>query len=342
MAPSAVLPEVLAIMHARRKRTITTNSGLALKMAGVIVVILLLAGCTSLSAGVPNTQSAAAVAGVSTAEAQQGWMTAANVTVTPAPASPTQGPADNSTAAADNQAQTSAAVQFTGTVGIVPSGNNWEGVWRIDGHTAYVSPSTVVDEQRGGLGKGAQVEVEGWSRPDGSVDAGWIHVLSGVAASTPAAAIGGPNVTPTATATASATSDPATSVLANPQSAAPESENDSQGGNRSGRQLEFRGVVESLPASGLVGDWRVSGRIIHASAGTRIRQQHWALSRGALVQILGWLQPDGSINAASIDTKNPRSDGGPDHPGNGNDNGKGNDNGNGNGKGNDNGKDGGG
>lgn len=328
-------------MHARRKRTIETNSGSALKMAGVIVAILLLAGCAGMSAWVPNTQSAAAVPGVSTAEAQQGWIRAADVTVTPAPASPTQGPADNSTPAGDNQAQISAAVQFTGTVAIVPSGNNWEGAWRIDGQIVYVSPSTVVDEQRGGLGKGAQVEVEGWSRPDGSVDAGWIHVLSGVAASTPAAVIGGPNVTPaagnaptaapTATATASATGGLATPVPANPQPAAAESENDSQGGNRSGRQVVFRGVVESWPASGLVGDWCVSGRKIHATDGTRIRQQQWTLGPGALVQVLGWLQSDGSTNAASIDTKNPRSAGGPDNPGNGNGNGNGN--GKGNGKG---------
>ena len=57
------------------------------------------------------------------------------------------------------------------------------------------------------------------------------------------------------------------------------------------------------------------------------------------MQVIGWPQPDGSINAAQIETKNPNSAGGPEHPGNsGNhqgsgDNGQGNGNGNGNDKG---------
>ena len=339
-------------MHVSRQRTFATYRGPAFKLAGLIVPLLLLAGCLGMdvqglpgASGAPASRtpgapaSAALAPGVSTAEAGQGWRTAADVTVTPAPAGSDQGPADNATPSPDDQAQTITAVQFTGTVENVPGGNNWEGAWRIGGHTVYVSPSTVVDQQRGRLGQGAQVSVEGWSRPDGAVDAGWLHVLSGVDAGTPAPAVGGPNVTPpvgTATpvpATPQPLAGTATPVPATPQPAASESENDDQSWNRGGRQIVFRGVIEDLPASGLVGDWRVDGRVIHVSSGTRIRQQHWALGTGALVQLHGWQQPDGSIDASSIDTKNPRSAGGPEHPGNGNDKGNGNGNGNGNGKG---------
>lgn len=321
------------------------------------MVIVLLAGCSAVSAAGGTTQSAAAGAPtVSTAEAQQGWVTAADVTVTPAPGTPTPGAqADNSTATAA-QAQAGAAVQFTGNVTATPGSSNWQGAWQIGGHTVYVSPSTIVDQQHGTLGQGAQVEVEGWSRPDGSVDAGWIHVLSGAPAGTPAPNFSGSNVTPAASSGATATPAPgngatATPAPANAQGEEPEnkdqqeeSENNdnSQAANQNnGRRVVFRGIVESLPDSGLVGTWRVSGRDVHVAAGTRIRQQQWPLVQGALVQIIGWQQPDGSIDAASIDTKNPRSAGGPEHPGNngnGNGNGKGNGNGRGNGNGHGNGK----
>jgi hypothetical protein len=94
----------------------------------------------------------------------------------------------------------------------------------------------------------------------------------------------------------------------------------------------------SLPQPGVVGTWNVSGRYVNVSAATRIRHQHWALGRGAFVQVLGWQRPDGSIDAAQIETKNPKSAGSEiqgdgSQPGTPNGNGKGRGNGKGNGQG---------
>ncbi|NOZ27595.1 MAG: hypothetical protein GXP39_06015, partial [Chloroflexi bacterium] len=46
-------------------------------------------------------------------------------------------------------------------------------------------------------------------------------------------------------------------------------------------EYEFRGTVESLPSSGLIGDWVVSGRTVHVSAETRIDQEDGPVAVGA-------------------------------------------------------------
>jgi len=66
---------------------------------------------------------------------------------------------------------------------------------------------------------------------------------------------------------------------------------------------KFYGTIESLPATGLIGDWVVSGQTVHVTAATRIEQEHGPAVVGAYVEVKGWLQADSSVNATKIEVK---------------------------------------
>jgi hypothetical protein len=66
---------------------------------------------------------------------------------------------------------------------------------------------------------------------------------------------------------------------------------------------ELKGQIESLPSGGLVGDWRVAGRIVHVTATTIINQEHGAAAVGATVEVAGTVRADGSIDATRIEVK---------------------------------------
>jgi len=77
-----------------------------------------------------------------------------------------------------------------------------------------------------------------------------------------------------------------------------------QGDDDDGEQPEFKGTIESLPATaGFIGDWRVGGRIIHVSSSTRIETEHGPVAVGAFVEIEGTLRADGSMDAKKIEVK---------------------------------------
>ncbi len=64
------------------------------------------------------------------------------------------------------------------------------------------------------------------------------------------------------------------------------------------------GTIQSLPgASGWSGDWVVNGRTVHVLASTKVKQEKGLIALGATVEIEGWLQADGSVNAKEIETK---------------------------------------
>jgi len=66
---------------------------------------------------------------------------------------------------------------------------------------------------------------------------------------------------------------------------------------------QFYGTISSLPPSGLIGDWVVGGRTVHVTAATRIEQKNGPVVVGAYVQVKGWLQADGSVNATKVEVK---------------------------------------
>jgi uncharacterized protein (TIGR03437 family) len=68
--------------------------------------------------------------------------------------------------------------------------------------------------------------------------------------------------------------------------------------------FEFTGVIESLPsASGFIGDWQVSGRKVRVTTSTKIEQKNGQVVVGATVEVEGFLQNDGSVNAKEIEVK---------------------------------------
>ena len=73
------------------------------------------------------------------------------------------------------------------------------------------------------------------------------------------------------------------------------------GGGGGGQHFDFVGQVESLPPSGLIGDWTVGGKTVHVTSDTKVRQDHGSVEVGSTVAVEGALQGDGSINATRIE-----------------------------------------
>ena len=73
------------------------------------------------------------------------------------------------------------------------------------------------------------------------------------------------------------------------------------GGGGGGQHFDFVGQVESLPSSGLIGDWTVGGKTVHVTSDTKVRQDHGSVEVGSTVAVEGALQGDGSINATKIE-----------------------------------------
>src|SRR5690242_6720187 len=57
-------------------------------------------------------------------------------------------------------------------------------------------------------------------------------------------------------------------------------------------EIHYHGVIESLPASGLAGDWHVSGHTIHVTSTTQINQEHGQAVVGATVAVYGTSQQE--------------------------------------------------
>ena len=66
---------------------------------------------------------------------------------------------------------------------------------------------------------------------------------------------------------------------------------------------ESKGLIESLPAAGLVGDWKVAGRTVKVSASTSIKQESQRAVPGACVEVKGQLLASSSIAASTIEVK---------------------------------------
>ncbi len=73
------------------------------------------------------------------------------------------------------------------------------------------------------------------------------------------------------------------------------------GGSGDGSETSFQGAIESLPAAGLIGDWRVAGHTVHVSASTEIRQNNGPAIVSAQVEVKGATQQDGSTNATRVE-----------------------------------------
>lgn len=66
---------------------------------------------------------------------------------------------------------------------------------------------------------------------------------------------------------------------------------------------EVLGTIEMLPNGSLIGDWKVSGRSIRVSSTTVINQERGIVVIGAMVEVKGSSNSDGSISATTIEVK---------------------------------------
>ena len=214
--------------------------------------------------------------------------------------------------------------EFVGRIMSFPSTTGFVGDWVVGSHTVHVTTATRIDQEDGPVAVGALVEVEGTLRSDGSVDATKIEVeqratpcfeFTGMIQTLPSTAgfigdwtVGGRIVHVTST-TRIDTDDGAIAVG---QTVEIEGCSRSDGSidassieveaNRPDC-LEFDGVIQSLPASGLIGDWIVNGRIIHVTTSTLIKVESGAVVVGAFVEIKGCPRSDGSIDAGTIEVE---------------------------------------
>ena len=75
-------------------------------------------------------------------------------------------------------------------------------------------------------------------------------------------------------------------------------------------ETKFTGVIENLPNTGFVGDWRVGGRTIHVTTTTFIEQEDGPVVIGAVVKVEGRTRADNSIDAKEIEVKTGSGSGG--------------------------------
>lgn len=145
--------------------------------------------------------------------------------------------------------------RFYGTVQNMAAGMN--GVWIVDGRSVQVTPATRLTHPRHSpITVGSYVEVRGWLQADGSVSATRIKH---------------------------------------------ENQNRGRGGmpQVGATQIEFYGTVQNMPAN-MTGTWMIGGRTIQTTPSTRIDPRYGPIGIGSLVEVKGWLQADGSVNAIRI------------------------------------------
>lgn len=144
---------------------------------------------------------------------------------------------------------------FTGPIQALPDGT-LIGTWTVGGKKVIVLTTTRLEQENGGFVVGAIVEVEGTPGADGIV-ASEIKVKSSM-------------------------------------STGPEPEDDG---------LEIQGLIEALPAGGLVGTWKVAGRDVVVTDQTKLEADHGPFVVGAPVDIEGFPLPGGGVQATKIETE---------------------------------------
>src|SRR5262249_20932024 len=76
---------------------------------------------------------------------------------------------------------------------------------------------------------------------------------------------------------------------------------DDNGGNGNGSSVEFTGSVQAMPPSGLIGTWTIAGKSVQTNAATSIDQEDGTIGVGAVVEVKGTQQADGSVLASRIE-----------------------------------------
>lgn len=75
------------------------------------------------------------------------------------------------------------------------------------------------------------------------------------------------------------------------------------GGSGGGQEARFVGLVQGMPGAGLLGDWSISGLMVHVSASTELKQEDGILAVGATAEVRGAFRMDGSVDASRIEAR---------------------------------------
>ena len=222
------------------------------------------------------------------------------------------------------------AYEIHGTITKLPGTANFVGDWTVSDKIVHVSATTKIEQEDGAVAVGAYVEVKGTPNSDGSLTATKIEVQL------PSSSGGGTGVIeftgnieelPSTTGRigdwkvagkivhVSATTfiKQERTLVAAGVTVEVHGLQQTDGSvnalkietksNTSG-ETKFTGKVEELPsATNRIGDWKVSGRVIHVTAITKIKQDEGAVAIGVTVKVEGIALADGSLHATEIETK---------------------------------------
>ncbi len=224
--------------------------------------------------------------------------------------------------------------EVQGTIVSLPA-DGLLGTWNVAGRPVIVVSTTRLDQEHGALVVGAIVEVNGLPDTSGAIVASKIEVKSGTTGGSvpvpgkvelvgliealPANGLIGDWVIGGRTVVVSAATvlDPEHGAFAVGASVEAKGALDTAGnlvavkiettaGNGAPvPALEFWGVVTELPASanGFVGVWKVDDKLVNVTPATEINVEDAPLVAGVTVEVHGWLQPDGVIEAKEIETR---------------------------------------
>ncbi|HSC99882.1 MAG TPA: DUF5666 domain-containing protein [Casimicrobiaceae bacterium] len=225
-----------------------------------------------------------------------------------------------------NEGEVSGLVQSLPQGGVV-------GTWTVAGHTIHVVSATQIDQERGGIAVGANVEVHGTTAADGSITASRVEVLAsaapphgtddlgvedllGTIEALPAETlvgtwrIAGISIAVDAstvldaehgafaigtlvevTATAKDGKVRATRIESKPGQGAPVA------------PVRYWGHIAQLPSAPFTGLWKVDDTIVTVQATTELHVDAGPFALGAIVEVSGWAQADGTTVAREITTR---------------------------------------
>ncbi len=219
--------------------------------------------------------------------------------------------------------------QFTGTVQSLPNTSGLIGDWTVSGRTVHVTSMTKLEGEP--ITVGTVVMVKGFVRTDGSIDAikiepaetetnafnfiGTITNLPNTAGFIGDWTVDGRIVHVTSTTQiqqeegllAIGAVVEVTGIVRSDGSidATRIEVEESAGSNQNAPRVEIEGAVQQLPnTNGLIGEWVINGRTIHVTSLTQIRPSASAITVGTFVEVEGFLRPDNSIDAVSVDVEN--------------------------------------
>ncbi|HEX8685258.1 MAG TPA: DUF5666 domain-containing protein, partial [Pyrinomonadaceae bacterium] len=225
--------------------------------------------------------------------------------------------------------------EFEGTVQTLPATPGLLGDWVIGGRTVHVTSLTRIDTGDCTIAAGSRVEVKGVVRPDGSVDAVKIECddetdefeFAGIVTTLPNTAgfVGDWVVDGRTVHVTSATEIDQDDALLSAGALVKVEGTRRADGSIDAREIEvlrgatdvrpvptfeLHGFIEQLPATpGLVGDWVVSGRTVHVTSATLLRQGASTFAVGDFVEVRGTLRADNTVDALTIEEERAEGDG---------------------------------